>query len=279
MLVTLAAFARSAYADPLDLAIDAKDLNAAVPKLFEQHDEPVGLVAMESNPALGLAKGDIVRAINGQLATRMTMLTDGGTILYLDVTRGTQTFVVRVSVKLADAEDAIPRDQYKDRVQQLQRFGPDLISNKNHVFTQVTKGGNPSGVMVRSLWFGFGTLLEGDVIRKIDGVEVDTTTQAVEAFARAKDHQEIAITVERLDQTLVKTLRIEDSLNPDPTIATAATVIQTASNDDPSSCARPALSKKIAWSLDVANNDPPPATKRPLPIPTTRSSKIIWTLE
>ena len=272
-IVTLVLAAGSAHAAPLDLAIDAKDLTAAVPGLFEQHDEPVGLVATSDNATLGLVKGDLVRAINGQSATRMSMLTDGGTIMYLDVMRGTQPLVVRLAVKLADAENVIPRDQYKDRVQQLQRFGPDLISDMNHVFTQVTKSGAPSGVMIRSLWFGFGTLIEGDVIRKIDGVEVATTAQAVEAFARAKDHHEIAITVERLDQIVVKTLRIDDSLIPDPTIATAAGNSLTASvdavgDDEMASCTRHAQ-PKIALSLGGQ-------------LPTRsigRKTQIIWNLE
>ena len=145
------------------------------------------------------------------------------------------------------AEATISRDRYRDRVQQFERFR-DLVTNKSHTFTQVTAGGMPSGVMVPSSWFGFGTLIEGDVIRKIDGVNVSTIEQAVAAFGRDKDSVEVQITVERLGQTVVKTLRIDDSLNPDLAVAAAD---DDADGDEPPPI--PARKPQIAMSL----TDPP----------------------
>jgi hypothetical protein len=295
VILPVMVIARAAHADPHDLAIDSKDLAAAMTGLLEQQEEPLGLLAIADNPKLGLARGDIVRAINGQSATRMSLLTDGGAIFYLDVTHGAQAFVVRLAVKLDGAEDAISRDRYRDRVQQLQRFGVDLVTHKNHVFVQVKKAGTPSGVMVRSSWAGFGTLIEGDVIRKIDGVEIATVEQAVDAFARAKNSPEVAITVERLDQTLVKTLRIEDSLKPDPNIASTRGGMQTASNNyegpdgaellaDPmGSCGRRTTAPKpeIGWSLGVENHEAAPvevaAATRPVVAP--KSKEVAWAFE
>ena len=247
MVVVLVGLARAAHADVIDRTITANDLAAAVPGLIEQRDEPVGLLALQDNPALGLVKGDLVRAINGQSATRMTMLSSGGAIFYLDVVRGAQAIVVRIAVKLDAAEATISRDRYRDRVQQFERFR-DLVTNKSHTFTQVTAGGMPSGVMVPSSWFGFGTLIEGDVIRKIDGVNVSTIEQAVAAFGRDKDSVEVQITVERLGQTVVKTLRIDDSLNPDLAVAAAD---DDADGDEPPPI--PARKPQIAMSL----TDPP----------------------
>ncbi len=244
VVVLVVGLARATRADVIDRAITANDMAAAVPGLIEQHDEPVGLLALRDNPSLGLVKGDLVRAINGQPATRLTMLNNGGAIFYLDVMRGTQAIVVRVAVKLDAAEATISRDRYRDRVQQFERFR-DLVTNKSHTFTQVTAGGAPSGVMVPSSWFGLGTLAEGDVIRKIDGVAVSTIEQAVAAFGRDKDSLEVQITVERLGQTVVKTLRIDDSLDPD--VAVAAEDDGDGDGDDPPQI--PARKPEIAMSL------------------------------
>jgi hypothetical protein len=201
------------------LTIESNDLAVAVTALLEQHDEPVGLIASADAPTIGLQKGDLVRAINGRTANRMSLI-EGGAILYLDVSRGSTQFVVRLAVKLDSMEVTIPRDRYKDKVDQLVRFGPDLITGMSRIFTQVNKDGLPSGVMVRRAWFGFGTLVEGDVIKNIDGVDIDTIDHAVTAFEQAKSRDHVTFTIERLDQTLVRTLKIENTLTPDPSVAT-----------------------------------------------------------
>jgi hypothetical protein len=79
------------------LTIESTDLAVAVTALLEQHDEPVGLVASADAPTIGLQKGDLVRAINGRTANRMSLI-EGGAILYLDVSRGSTQFVVRLAV-------------------------------------------------------------------------------------------------------------------------------------------------------------------------------------
>ncbi len=208
LVVTMAG---RAHADPTSLAIDGKQLSEAMTVLVEHDAEPVGLIATEDIRALTLARGDLVIGINGRTATAAA-LAEGDPLLYLDVERGGARVVIRVEVRLDAREVVIPRAMYRTQVDRLGVLGRDLITGENRSFTQVVKDGQDSGVMVTHLWIGFGTLLAGDIIRSIDGTDIDTVAHAVEALAAAGGNRSVTIAIDRLGVRLVRTLRFDDAL-------------------------------------------------------------------
>jgi membrane-associated protease RseP (regulator of RpoE activity) len=194
-LLLVIAMAAVAHAGPVvDVTLADKDLEGAFAPLVVQYDEPIGLAVIANNPKLGLLKGDLVRAINGEaaLVSPSRRLRSDSDLMYLDVVRGGKVVVVRLVITRSVVEEHVDRDRYKEHLDMLQRWGGDA-------FKQVTKNGNPSGVSVDLF---FSPLLQGDIVRKIDGVAVTTPADALAALQGAADHAEIALEIERLGRTL-----------------------------------------------------------------------------
>jgi S1-C subfamily serine protease len=216
VFVVLVVAARSGHADPVAaLSVDAATLSAELESLPEQLDEPTGLAVPVRHPALGLEKGDVVRTINGNVASirRVLEVVYGGPVVHLEVLRGGRPVAIRLQVKLeTTARHSLDRASFRDQLFMLDPKGPSSAD----VFAQATKGGAPSGVVLRFNWFWIAAIQDGDIIRKVDGAEIKTIEQLRNALDRPKDRNRIVIEVERLGQLVKVTLDIDDPKAVDP---------------------------------------------------------------
>jgi S1-C subfamily serine protease len=210
VLFVLAVTAVSAHADStVSPSIDARELAAAIEALPVQLDEPIGLVALSRNPRLGLEKGDVIRAINGTGAIAAhSWFSADAPITYLDVVRGRKAITIRLQVKLPSATDKLERHEFKDRLDLIAQRGVD------GALGQVTRNGEPSGVLVRSVML-FDAVHAGDVIRKVDGVAIDKVDRLLAALTTAADHSQVVLEIDRLGQPIVATLTILEDLDPE----------------------------------------------------------------
>jgi membrane-associated protease RseP (regulator of RpoE activity) len=195
----------------VDVTLSDKDYGAAFETLVPQYDEPIGLAVLANNPKLGLLKGDLVRAINGEAVQRSPTFrfrTDVP-LIYLDVLRGGKVVVVRVLVTKDSLEEHMERDRFKEHLEMAAKFGAA------DMFHAVTKGGNPSGVVVGG-WFP--PLVDGDIIRKIDGASVATPEDAVAALEKATDHAQVVFDAERLGKPMTARLIIDTPVSLDPAL-------------------------------------------------------------
>jgi hypothetical protein len=207
----VAALAGAAQAGPVvDVTIPQAEVEAAFQSLVPQYDEPIGLAVLANNPKLGLLKGDLVRAVNGEITLSPISMSFRGNppLVYLDVLRGGKPVVVRIVVTRVAIEEHVDRDRYKETLDMLQNLGP-------HMFKQVTKNGSPSGLVVEGY---FPPLSDGDIIRKIDGVAVPGPTEAMTVLAQTGDHKDVNFEIERLGKTLVAKVIIDTSVSLDPAL-------------------------------------------------------------
>jgi hypothetical protein len=179
------------------VAIDGEKLDQAWGKLFAQYEEPAGAVVHADISELGLKVGDLVRTINGAFPLGpAAMAADRLAVVYFDVVRGKQAFVLRVAIKPASHELRTSRDSYAKQLEYL--GGPTGL-------VQLTTRGIPSGVaLATASWSDLG--YDGDVIRAIDRKPTTTIKAALEALARAKDHDKVVVQLERADQAFVVTI-------------------------------------------------------------------------
>jgi S1-C subfamily serine protease len=214
VVLALVLVARPAHADPtVSLSIAAEELVTALEALPEHLDEPIGLIALVKIPKLGLEKGDVVRTINGTAPAglpRPGILVPAPVVL-LDVSRRGKPVVIRLQVKLENAVDTIPRDRFTDLV--------DSERGRDLALAQVTKDGKPSGIVVRGDWLWITPIKAGDILRKVDGVAVNTIEALLGALVRAKDHAKIEIAVDRLGQAIAVTVVLEDPPKENPELA------------------------------------------------------------
>jgi hypothetical protein len=221
-LVVLAVIvcARRAGADPT-LVVDEAELKAGLDALAEQLDEPVGMLAIARNPKLGLEKNDIVRAINGEAASKSGMRGlrhDTASELYLDVLRGKKEVVIRLKVKFGPIEDHVERDRFKEELDRMKQY--------SFAWLQVTKDGNPSGVEMKMPWFVMMSgPTEGDIIRRVDRKTTETIDELLAALDAAKDNAKVVLEIDRLGQMLTYTLIFDDPPKEDPAIAAAIAAI------------------------------------------------------
>ena len=210
-LLVVAAVAAVAHAGPVvDVTIAQADVDAAFQPLVPQYDEPIGLAVLANNPKLGLLKGDLVRAVNGEITLSPVSMSFRGNppLIYLDVLRGGKPVVVRIAVTREAIEEHVDKDRYKDTLDMLQTLGA-------HMFKQVTKNGNPSGLTVEGY---FPPLAEGDIIRKIDGVPMTGPTEAINALVQTGDHKDVNFEIERLGKTIVAKIIIDPVETIDPAL-------------------------------------------------------------
>lgn len=205
---------RSAHADPtVSLSIGAEELAMALEALPEHLDEPIGLIAPAKAPALGLEKGDVVRTINGTSPAGLPRpgMVGSAQVVFLDVLRRGKPIVIRLQVKLENVVATIPRDRFADDI--------DREQDRDHALAQVAKDGKPSGLWLRNDWFWTTPIKAGDVIRKVDGVAVNTIQALFGALGRAKDHPKLQIDVDRIGQAITVTVVLEDPPKENPEIA------------------------------------------------------------
>ena len=81
----------------MSVSVDRLTSDRAFHLLIETHEDPGGLAARTDVAELGIKAGDVVRSIDGS-SPFSTYRFARGTLVYLDVVRGEQTFVVRVAV-------------------------------------------------------------------------------------------------------------------------------------------------------------------------------------
>lgn len=200
-----------------------QQLDDGIAALSEQLEEPIGLVATAPVPALGLVKGDLVRAVDGQRALRGGLgIYDpsGGPVVYLDVRRGGRELVVRVEIQLVPAELHVKRRYFKDELEYERQYS-------DVAFGQVTRAGRPVGVVMRMPFAATEVPLEvGDVVRRIDGAAVTTPAQLLGALDAAKDHARLVIDAERLDRPVTITVLIDDPSKEEVAIAAGLSKIR-----------------------------------------------------
>jgi type II secretory pathway component PulC len=206
--------ASSARAAPIiSLSITADELAAGFDSLAEHLDEPVGVIALAKTPKLGLEKGDVVRTINGIAPAGLSRSKIGAPakVVFLDALRRGKPIVIRLQINLENVTVTIARDRFADDIDREQ--GRDLA------LAQVTKDGKPSGLWLRNDWFWMLPVKPGDVIRRIDGVAVNTIEALFGALRRAKDHPKLEIGIDRIGQAMAVTIMLEDPPKENPAIA------------------------------------------------------------
>lgn len=218
MVVAFVVAARSAHADPMtSLSVDGKELAAALEALSKQREEPTGLVVSVKAPKLGLEKGDVIRAINGRSAADISPIPrDRDTsVVYFDVVRGGKNLVIRLDVKLTGWTEIMERSKLDEMIHALS-LDPDLS------LRQVTRNGKPSGVQVQFAWAWFPSLHDGDIVRKLDGVAVDTPAQLVAAMSGAAAQPQIVLELDRIGQATTMVIQLtKPQPKPDPDVAAA----------------------------------------------------------
>ena len=216
-LVTLGGVAR---AEPMTaVKVTESELRGALVALTEQLDEPVGLRVTSDRPKLGLLHGDVVVAIDGQCPLGgLGMWDERRPIVYLDVRRGKRELVVRVQVVIGTLERDLERESFERTIAEQRQF-------VDTVFVPATRGGSPSGVMVRMPTFDLG-FEQGDLVRRVDGKAVTTGTELLDALDAAKADAKLQIDVERLGQPVQVTLVLEDPPKEDIELADLAAKIR-----------------------------------------------------
>lgn len=213
-----------AHAEPMVMVkATPQQVSDGLAALAEQLDEPVGLVAKAAIPALGLAKGDLVRAIDGRRALRDDIGGEGagsGPVVYLDVRRGARDLVVRVEVEIGTLECHAGRAYFERELYEVRQYTDVALA-------PVTHAGRPVGVLARMPFAGGEPILEeGDVVRRVDGTAVTTPMQLLDALDAAKDHARIALDIERLDHPVTITVVLEDEPKPSPAIVAEIAAIR-----------------------------------------------------
>lgn len=208
-LLLALAVARVAAAEPpmktvtmtpgaLDLALDLLEWTS---------EEPVGLRVDQPSHAseqLGLAAGDVVRSINGQLA-RHPYSFERLSRVYLEVVRGKQTRVVRIELRPAGVVEV------RQRLELLTSSIEELRRSPDQAASVATRNGQPIGVLIqRELPWPFAP---GDIVRAVDKTQVTTPAALLAAFdaARAKAPAKLGFEIERHDRPITLELAIEDA--------------------------------------------------------------------
>jgi len=187
------------------------DYQTLMGTLAAQTDEPIGLLAIASSPRLGLAKGDLVRAINGSPAlTEIAqfgglMIRGKPTLINLTVLRGKKEVVVTVHLKPGPVTEHTERARFIETLDRNKQWG--MTSD----YQQVTRDGTPSGVLVRMPWFiVMNGPQEGDIIRRIDNHPVTTPEEVAVALDASRDHPQFVIDVDRLGETFQVIVILDD---------------------------------------------------------------------
>lgn len=196
-------------ADPAPLS--EADYETAMATLANQTDEPVGLLAIARSPRLGLDKGDLVRAINGVPAVTEVMSFGGfhirgnHALINLTVLRGKKELVVTLHVKPVPVVEHTERDRFGETLDRAKQWG-----NTND-YQQVTRDGQPSGVVVKMQWFMvMNGPQEGDIIRRIDGHAVTTGEEVATALEAARTRPQFVLDIDRLGETFTITVILDD---------------------------------------------------------------------
>ena len=200
--------------------ISAQDYQDAIKALAEQAEEPVGLLATAKSPRLGLEKGDLVIAINGDpaiAAYTFGSLSDTHSIQVLTVMRGNKELALSVHLKLVDQTVHLDADRMIDALD----FAKRTASSE---YLTVTKHGVASGALVRHAFsFSSEYPAHGDIIRKIDGKAVTTTAEVEAAYEAQRDKPQFTMDLERFGQPFKVTFVID---RPDPAIAAGIAAIK-----------------------------------------------------
>lgn len=218
VVLSLVAAAGVARAQPMvSVSVTQRELADGFAMLTDHLEEPVGLLASADVPVLGLHRGDVVIALDGKTPKlnegSWRTLPDLTPVLYLDVLRGKQRLVVRIAVQFG-AIVTHTHEEYIDHDLEM----ADRYSDVR--FAQVTRGGAPSGVLVLDEMVGLGTAIApGDVVRRVDGKQIATVAELVDALKAAKAHPQILFDVERLGQPIRVTVYVDPEPKPDPVIA------------------------------------------------------------
>ncbi|CAN5185901.1 hypothetical protein BH11MYX1_BH11MYX1_05380 [soil metagenome] len=175
--------------------LSTTDFSAAVGALVNQVDEPVGLIAIARSPLLGLEKGDLVIAINGEPAFSRDYVGSGmhldRTIQTLTVLRGKKELALTIHLKLDAATEHLDLDRFTEMSDRNKQIGAQG-------YVPVTKNGAPSGVLVKQpIYFASVWPQEGDLIRKIDGRIVTTSADVASAYESARAKPQFVIELER----------------------------------------------------------------------------------
>ncbi|MGE0545613.1 MAG: hypothetical protein AB7R00_01060 [Kofleriaceae bacterium] len=198
-LVVATATARAEQVTALSIASD--DVEEQFAALAERREEPVGLQALSKQPKLGLVKGDIVRTINGEPAMRTTLLGEDPAVIHLEVLRGKRTVAIKLTLK-------VPREQ---QALISRRFVAMVLEHEPSAgLVQITKNGEPSGVIVRGMLVSALEIRTGDIIRKVDGARIVATRDAIAALQRARTQPRFVLDIERSGQPIKATRVLHD---------------------------------------------------------------------
>jgi type II secretory pathway component PulC len=227
-LLILALVCSTAAADPAfkTATIDQKEVTALFTAMGETTEEPAGLVVANKSAVtskLGLQVGDVIRRINGDIATAYERYRSEEPVLYLDVSRGNKAFAVRIDVKL---------ETNLTYTFEHERLLEELVNlsgrTAGYAFTPLTRDGKPSGVQIRVMWIS--GLADGDIVRTVDGAAVTTGNELVDALTKGADHDHIVIALDRMDQRLNLTLNVEKDRSESPDLAALIATIKRTSD-------------------------------------------------
>jgi S1-C subfamily serine protease len=213
VIVGMLAFVHASHADSIKtISIAADELPRVMKGLEVQSEEPIGLVAPDKLPELGLAAGDVIRSINGDPPRQEAFgLFQSSrpvpSVLYMDVRRGKQSLTIRLAVKhKRDQQGKLDRGEFGQMIDRIKEMPARVFG-----FRAITKNGNPSGVVI-DMTFGVlsGTdLARGDIIRRIDHKAITSPEELLAAIQRARGNAQIVIEFERAGQPITKTFTFE----------------------------------------------------------------------
>ncbi|HEX7838641.1 MAG TPA: hypothetical protein VF469_14295 [Kofleriaceae bacterium] len=213
-LLLALAVARVAAAEPpmKTVTMEPSALELELELLEWTSEEPVGLRVTQSSYAsrqLGLADGDVIRSINGQLA-RHPYSFERLSRVYLEVVRGKQMFVVRVELRRAGVVEV------QQRLGTLAFSIEELRGSADHVAGVATRNGKPTGVLIEREWPWL--FVPGDIVRTVDKTRITTPAELLAAFDAAKNKApaKLVFEIERHDRPITIELAIEDELVPPP---------------------------------------------------------------
>ncbi len=207
----------AAHAAPLSTT----DFATAVDALASQVDEPVGLRANAQSRLLGLERGDLVIAINGEPAIAGG---HGWSGLHLDraiqtltVLRGAKELTLTLHLKLDAVTQHLAVDRLTELVDRTRQGGA-------RDYVAATKNGIPSGLLVKQpITYVAAGPHEGDLIRKIDGHVVTTSSDLVKAYEEARDKPQLVLELERSGAPLQITIVLD---RPDLALSAAIASIK-----------------------------------------------------
>lgn len=213
-LLLALAVARVAAAEPpmKTVTMEPGALDLALELLEWTSEDPVGLRVNQSSHAskqLGLADGDVVRSINGQLA-RHPYSFDRLSRVYLEVVRGKQMFVVRVELRWAGVVEVRQKlGMLAFSIEELRR-APDQVAGV------ATRNGRPTGVLIEREWPSL--FVPGDIVQAVDKTRATTPAELLAAFDAAKDKApaNLVFEIERHDRPITLKLAVEDEAVPPP---------------------------------------------------------------